>query len=105
MTISIEINEEIAKLLLSNKNINVCIPKIIETKTKTIENGEVNDDIDNINETPLHIAVLNHRINIISILLKNKNIDINAKNNEGNTPIQCTDDEQIIQLYNQLSSK
>ena len=52
----------------------------------------------------MHLAVSNQNMNIISNLLKNKDIDINAKNEEGKKPIELTNNQDIIDLFHKMAN-
>ena len=69
-----ENHEEVAMWLLSSKNINL------------------NSGAGNLGSS-LHISVVNHKINIISKLIK-LGADVNSKDNEGNTPLH-----QLMSIY------
>lgn len=51
----------------------------------------------------LHLAVEKGDISIIKKLLSYKGIDVNIKDSLGKKPIEYTNDEQIIQLFNQFT--
>ncbi len=70
-----------------------------EVVTILLENG-ANINIYNdytIGKTPLHLAVMNNSINSIKILL-DKGADTNIKDNEGNTPIDLAQTEEVHKL-------
>ena len=79
----VNIDIDIIKLLLNNKDINVNI----------IDNNGGN--------TPLHIAVFEN-VNIINLLLNDKNINANIQNYDNETPLHLAfkvrDNEDIINL-------
>ena len=93
-------NIEIIQLLLQNANININVKYTkSEVKDKYDEYGEkCSTETNRIIKSPLHLAVKN--IDIIKILLNQKNIDLDAEDNEGRTPIELTNNEQIIKLFN-----
>ena len=49
-------------------------------------------------KTPLHLAVERQNIEIVRLLLKNKNININIKDEQGRKPIDYTTHNEIKQL-------
>lgn len=57
-----------------------------------------------VTKTSLHMAVFLKYIEIIKILLKNPKIDINIKDNEGKSPCDQIDDEQIVSLFEMTNS-
>ena len=73
---------EIIQLLLSNDRIDV-----------NILNTELSSN------TALHMAVLKRNSKIIQALLKCNGIDVNVKDDQKRTPIELTNDEQIISLF------
>lgn len=48
----------------------------------------------------MHIAVENENVEIIQLLLNNKKIDVNSKDENKKTPIEYTNDEKIKELFN-----
>ncbi|KAK8838914.1 hypothetical protein M9Y10_032373 [Tritrichomonas musculus] len=113
-------NLEIVDLLLSNNKIDVNIMNKYEDDDENyeytalyfaVDKGEIkiieslltkeNIEINKLNKyedeekTALHNAVNNKNMNIIDILLRNKNIDIKVKDGRGNTPVDITEDEEI----------
>lgn len=104
--------EEIVKMLLEHNDIDVNIPcksTIVDFKWKINEdagdqfssdwavNGHIKSDekYSYKVKTALHLAVENGNIAIINLLLNNKNIDVNAKDDQGRKPIDLTDNEEI----------
>lgn len=79
---------EIIKLLLENENIDVNAKSFVRQKSQTEE------------KTALHLAVEKGNQEIIKILLNQPKIDINAKDENWKTPIEYSQNEQIIQLFN-----
>lgn len=51
-------------------------------------------------KTALHLAVEKKCSFIIDLILKNKNIDVNVKNDQGKTPFECAKDDEIRMLFN-----
>ena len=51
-------------------------------------------------KSPLHLVVEKEYIEIIKLLLKNKYIDVNIKDNQGRKPIDCTTNYIIKKLLN-----
>ena len=97
-------NLEILKVLLSNEKIDINNgfkkDEIIK-EFKPEEEGEIKSCTNKeIKRTPLHLAVKNQSIEIIKILLNQKNIDLNIKDDEGFKPIELTKNEQIKNLFN-----
>lgn len=50
--------------------------------------------------TPLHLAVENKNVKIIQLLLSDKKIDINTKDENGKIPIEYTENKEIIEMFN-----
>ena len=98
-------NIEIIKILLSNSKIDInkeYIKTILSKKYKKGEDGEVeSSESKKINRTPLHLAVKNESFDIIKILLSQKDIDLNIKDEEGLKPIELAKSKQIKCLFNQ----
>ena len=95
-------NIEIIQLLLQNASININVKYTkSEVKDKYDEYGEkCSTETNRIIKSPLHLAVQNKNIDIIEILINQKNIDLDAEDNEGRTPIKLTKNKQIIKLFN-----
>ena len=103
-------NVEITGLLLKNKNIDVNIlSKISKSRIDShLSYGsayrsnlqqEMNEPEETLKKTALHIAVENNNIEIIKLLLENKNIDVNVKDEKGRKPIQLVNDFRIRSLF------
>lgn len=93
---------EIVELLLANEKIDVNM-KSSSSKEESKSGSFFCDDSDeenNLDEnTPLHLAVEYGNIEIINLLLKHNNINTEIKENNKKTPIQCTEDEEILNLF------
>ena len=97
-----KVNLDIVKLLLAIDNINVNI-EITRTEKKIDEQHPwIRNDKENVvtKRTPLHFAVKRRYAEITKLLLNNKSIDINIKDSQGKTPIECTDRKEIKDLFN-----
>lgn len=123
---------EIVKLLLNREDLDINYPSKSSTFNKTIiEDDEKTalqiavereyTDIVNLlmenekldvnlsyekseSRTALHIAVIKQNKQIINILLKQKGIDINALDVKGRTPMDLTDNKEIISLFQSYRS-
>ena len=95
-------NIEIINLLLQNKNIDINKNYIkSNVDDKYDEDGEkCSTEEYKIKRSPLHLAVYNNNVDIVKILLNQKNIDLNAKDNDGKTPIELTNNKEILNLLN-----
>ncbi|KAK8834772.1 hypothetical protein M9Y10_003628 [Tritrichomonas musculus] len=102
-------NVEIINLLLTKSKIDINKEySKNESIVKYIEKDNNEDDDNNIEScseskikrTPLHLAVKKDCIEIIKILLNQKGIDLTIKDDEGLTPIELTDNKQILNLLN-----
>lgn len=111
-------NIEIIKLLLSNSKLNINDKKTVggyvkysiseseklEIQNKTPQLFEYITNSDNEistkkeETTALHIAVENSDTEIIKTLLENKNINIDATDEQGRKPIDLTNDQEIKSL-------
>jgi ankyrin repeat protein len=105
-------NKQICEILLKNgADINIKdkyghypIHKIILCKNINILDllmkygGNIDQEDDN-NNTILHMAIINKNIKLIKKILK-YNPNLNIKNNLLLTPIECIDDEHILNLFN-----
>lgn len=80
--------------MLSNQNIDVN-----EKSIKIISFGNEKDGNYIKYKTPLQIAVLDKNIEIIKLLLSNKNIDINIKDEYNKSAIELTNDDEIKSLF------
>ena len=76
------------QILLENENIDINKKIFITISKKKIE------------YTPLQLAVERENQNIVQFLLQQPKIDVNIKDEQGKTPIECTNNEQIIKLFN-----
>lgn len=54
-------------------------------------------------KTALHLAVEKKCSFIIDLILKNKNIDVNVKNDQGKTPFECAKDQLIKFAWNHIN--
>lgn len=95
-------NIEIINLLLQNVKIDINKNYTkSEVEDKYDEDGEkCSTETFKIMRSPLHLAVQNKNIDIIKILLNQKNIDLNAKDENGKIPIEMTKNKQILNLFN-----
>lgn len=113
---------EIIKLLLDNEKLDINLPykysvneiddmKSQVVKTKVIQNlfNDASFDINLLNnegsnqtreKTPLHLAVEKRDVSIIELLLTNKSIDVNSKDEQGKTPADYAPDDIIKQMLN-----
>ena len=95
-------NIEIIKHLLQNKNVDInkyYIKSNVDDKYD--EDGKkCSTEEYKIKRSPLHLAVHNNNVDIVKILLNQKNIDLNAKDNDGKTPIELTNNMEILNLFN-----
>ena len=99
-------NDEISRILLGYENLDVnfingnFINK--DDNVNTINDDKIDVDSDEIHffwkATVLHSLVSIRSIELIGLLMNHKDVDVNIKNNRGKTPIQCTDDSNIIKL-------
>ena len=78
-------NDEILKLLLQCEKIDVNFKNIKDKKKE---------------RTALHTAVEKENLEIIQLLLNHKNIDVEMYDEYGKTPLQYTNNKQIIRLFN-----
>ena len=90
-------NIEIIKLLLENSKIDINIPseEIYYKKVGNIKRKMFK----NIINTPLHAAVEHMDFDIVELLLKKKDINLQIKDYNGKTPIECTGNDRMIQLF------
>lgn len=96
---------EIVELLLANEKIDVNM-KSSSSKEESKRGSFFCDDSDEennlderIENTTLHLAVENGNIEIKNLLLKHNNINTEIKDNNKKTPIQCTEDEEILNIF------
>ncbi len=76
-------------------------------KSETGYKKTINYDVSylqNINEqnkirTALHTAVKKENLVIIQFLLNHKNIDVDAKDEQGKTPLEYSTNQQILELF------
>ena len=102
-----KMNDEICKILLGYENLNV---NFINGNFINVDENDntINDDNYDIEDndeihffwkaTALHSLVYKGSIELIGLLMNHKDVDVNIKNNRGRTPIQCTNDPDIIKL-------
>lgn len=50
-------------------------------------------------EAPLHIACMYNRVEIVKLLLKHPDIDVNILNWKGERPVNLTDNQEIKKLF------
>ena len=55
---------------------------------------------ENHTSTPLHLAVQREYIDIIKLILQNKDVNVDIEDDQGKKPIDYTTNSQIIQLFN-----
>ena len=93
-------NVEVIKLLLFNEKINVNLPSLL-----TLSNCKLDDEKElngrDVESFPLHFAVEKGNIEIIKLLMSNKNINVNLKNKNGEKPIDLTTNIKIKKLFNE----
>lgn len=94
--IAIENNDEdIVKLLLASPSIDVnAIYKNNSYKLGLVENG-YKWILQPKNQSPLHIAVKNHNIEIIKLLLESQKIDLNVVDDQNKKAIDYANDDEI----------
>lgn len=95
-------NAEIVKLLLTKNNISIN-ELYIRTLKRTCPNDEYygfgNNDYKKVTKLPiLNIAAKNGNVEIVKLLLKYPNININAKDDKGKTAMQVTKSSEIKEL-------
>ncbi len=102
-----KMNDEICKILLGYENLNV---NFINGNFINVDENDntINDDNYDIEDndeihffwkaTALHSLVYKGSIELIGLLMNHKDVDVNIKSNRGRTPIQCTNDPDIIKL-------
>lgn len=78
---------EIIKCLMENKDIDVNF-KCAYLKEAAISNPPVE-------KTALHISIENKNSEIIKLLMTNNSIDLNIKDNDGKTPLELANDDDI----------
>ena len=98
---------ELVKLLLNNEKTDVnlssyfYIPQrqaFYMNQTHCEDNYE-DEDEDEIESYQLHYAVKKKNKEIIKLLLNNKNVDVNSKDNKGRKPFELTNDDSIKELF------
>ena len=52
-------------------------------------------------ETALHRSVFKGKLDIIKLLLSQKNIDTNIKNKQGKKPMELNHKKKVLSLFNQ----
>lgn len=86
-------NEKIVQLLMKNPNIDVNETSLMSVSFDFDGNGDYI-----ICKTSLNQAVLNEFVDIIKLLLNNKNINLNITDESKKKPIELIDNEEIISL-------
>ena len=84
---------DIVKLLLGNPNVDVNKISALTVSNNKKPKGLI------LTRAPLHLAVDNKNIEIIQLLLKQKEIKINILDENDKKPIDHTDDEKIKNLF------
>lgn len=82
-------NVEVVKLLLSHPKIDINSSSLLN-----FDGNDVSEE-----ETALHLAVKNEKIEIIKLLLNHEDIDVHSKNNDDETPIELTENDDIKALF------
>lgn len=98
-------NIKIVQLLIDYEKIDVNIKsthyeflfeKFIDVENQQNKENSMNSDYI---ETALHNAVRKGNVDIIKLLLGNKNVDVNVIDKQGRKPIELTKNEEIINAF------
>ncbi|KAK8897751.1 hypothetical protein M9Y10_015716 [Tritrichomonas musculus] len=93
-------NIQVVQLLIAHKKIDINAKSTFYScKFKEIELSD--EQIVDKEETALHCAVSNGNLDIIKLLLKHKNIDINDIDKQGKKAIELTNNNEIISLFDE----
>ncbi|KAK8860425.1 LON peptidase N-terminal domain and RING finger protein 2 [Tritrichomonas musculus] len=101
-------NVQIVQLLAEHKKVDINMKSVFYKWIKEsvyqegfqqAEDDAIITEVDK-DETALHNAVSKGNIDIIKILLGNKNIDVNVTDKQGRKPVELTDNDEIKALFN-----
>ena len=98
-------NIKIVQLLIDYKKIDANIKsthyEFLFEKFIDVENQQNKENSMNLDyiETALHNAVRKGNVDIIKLLLGNKNVDVNVIDKQGRKPIELTKNEEIINVF------
>ena len=98
-------NIKIVQLLIDHEKIDVNIKsthyEFLFEKFIDVENQQNKENSMNLDyiETALHNAVRKGNVDIIKLLLGNKNVDVDVIDKQGRKPIELTKNEEIINVF------